>query len=416
MHNRMGQVQNMTQMGFSKRFDFPTEVIKEGDVNAVVPKLEAYAKEPWEYAPSKAPVFYNPVMELNRDLAVLALQAYQKIQEKRLVVCEPLAGCGIRGLRFAVEVKGVQKVVLNDINHEAAKLAQFNSEFNKLTKRVFVMNEDANFLLSRYAAPRKRFHFIDVDPFGTPVLYLDSALRALRDGGLLALTATDMAPLCGVHPNACIRKYGGRPLRTEYCHELAIRLLIGCLVMMAAKHEIGIEVVFSHSTDHYIRAYATAHYGARKADQSIQTMGYILHCFSCFHREILKGPVQHLKGECPECGAKLRAAGPLWTGNLSNIRFGSLMEKEITRRQRKHQRKISKLLFLINNEHTGPSTYYVIDKICDKLNLPVPSTTSVLSGLRERGSKATLTHFNSRGIRTDAPASVLTHLLFSLAK
>ncbi|MDH5267467.1 MAG: hypothetical protein OEW62_07315, partial [Candidatus Bathyarchaeota archaeon] len=28
-------------------------------------------KEPWEYAPSKAPVFYNPVMKLNRDVAVL---------------------------------------------------------------------------------------------------------------------------------------------------------------------------------------------------------------------------------------------------------------------------------------------------------------------------------------------------------
>jgi tRNA (guanine26-N2/guanine27-N2)-dimethyltransferase len=186
--------------------------------------------------------------------------------------------------------------------------------------------------------------------------------------------------------------------------------------MMAAKHEIGIEVVFSHSTDHYIRAYATAHYGARKADQSIQKMGYILHCFSCFHREILKGSVQHLKGECPECGAKLRAAGPLWTSNLSNSGFGSLMEKEMTGRQLKHQRKISKLLFLINNEREAPSTYYVIDKICDKLNLPVPSTTSVLSGLRERGSKATLTHFNSRGIRTDAPASVVKHLLFSLTK
>jgi len=412
----MGQVQNMTQIGFSKRFDFPTEVIKEGDVNAVVPKLEAYAKEPWEYAPSKAPVFYNPVMELNRDLAVLALQAYQKIQEKRLVVCEPLAGCGIRGLRFAVEVKGVHKVVLNDINHEAAKLAQFNSEFNKLTKRVFVLNEDANFLLSRHAAPRKRFHFIDVDPFGTPVLYLDSALRALRDGGLLALTATDMAPLCGVHPNACIRKYGGKPLRTEYCHELAIRLLVGCLATTAAKHEIGIEVVFSHSTDHYIRAYVVAHHGAKKADRSIQTMGYILHCFSCFHREILKRSVLHLKRECPECGAELRAAGPLWTGNLSNSRFGSLMEKGVTERQWQHQRKISKILFLINGECDSPPTYYVIDKICDKMNLPVPSTMSVQSGLREKGFKTALTHFNSRGIRTNAPASVFKHLLFSLTK
>jgi len=406
----------MTKTDFSKKFDFPTEVVKEGKVRAVVPRLKAYVKEPWEYAPSKAPVFYNPLMELNRDIAVLALQAYQKIQGKRLSVCEPLAGCGIRGVRLAAEVEGVQKVVLNDINPKAAKLARFNVEFSKLTGHVFVLNGDANLLLSRYAAPRRRFHFIDVDPFGSPVPYLDAALRALCDGGFLALTATDMAPLCGVHVNACIRKYGGRPLRTEYCHELAIRLLIGCLVMMAAKHEIGVEVVFSHSTDHYIRVYATAHHGARRADYSVEKMGYILHCFSCFHRETVEGLVPHLKKDCPECGSMLKAAGPLWISKLSDSGFCSLMEKEIGKRQLKHKRRISKLLFLIENECEAPSTYYVVDKVCDKLNLPVPSTIRVLRRLKERGFETTLTHFNSRGIRTNAPASVFKHILFSLTK
>ncbi len=405
----------MTQIGLSKKFDFPTEVIKEGNIHAVVPRLEAYAKEPWEYAPSKAPVFYNPLMELNRDIAVLALQAYQKIKGKRLSVCEPLTGCGIRGVRFATEVEGVQKVVLNDINPKAAKLAQFNAEFNKLTKRVLVLSEDANLLLSRYAAPRRRFHFIDVDPFGSPVPYLDAALRALCNGGMLALTATDMAPLCGVHPNACIRKYGGRPLRTEYCHELAIRLLIGCLVMMAAKHEIGIKVMFSHSTNHYIRVYTTAYYGARQADYSIQKMGYILHCFSCFHRETSEGLAPCLKDQCPECGSTLKATGPLWISRLSDSGFCSLMEKEMTKRQLKHKRKITKLLFLIKNEsEEAPRTYYVVDKVCDKLNLPVPSTMKVIRRLRERGFEAILTHFNSRGIRTDAPAKVVKETVAKL--
>jgi tRNA G26 N,N-dimethylase Trm1 len=53
--------------------------LRKGAVKVLVPKLEAFVKEPWEYAPSKAPVFYNPVMELNRDIAVLALQAYQRM-------------------------------------------------------------------------------------------------------------------------------------------------------------------------------------------------------------------------------------------------------------------------------------------------------------------------------------------------
>jgi len=184
--------------------------------------------------------------------------------------------------------------------------------------------------------------------------------------------------------------------------------------MMASKHEIGIEVVFSHSTDHYIRLYATAHLGARQADSSIQKMGYILHCFSCFHRETSEELVPHFKKECPECGDTLKAAGPLWTGRLSHSGFGSLMEKETSQRQLRLMRKILKLLFLIKNESEAPFTYYVVDKVCDKLSLPVPSTMRVVRNLRERGFEATLTHFNSRGIRTDAPAKVVKEIIVEL--
>jgi tRNA (guanine26-N2/guanine27-N2)-dimethyltransferase len=299
----------MTETNF---IDFPTEIVEEGRVKILVPRLEAFKKLPSDYAPSKAPVFYNPVMELNRDIAVLALQAYQKLVNREISVCEPLASCGIRGIRFAKEVKDVQKVLINDINEKASQLARYNVQMNGLSKQVTVKNGDANFLLANYGAPRKRFDAIDIDPFGSPVPYLDSAIRAIRNGGLLALTATDMAPLCGVHPKACIRKYGGKPLRTEYCHELAVRLLAGCLAITAAKQDIGINVVFSHSTNHYIRIYATIKYGAKKADESIKNMGYILHCFKCFHRETLNKPLLVADSEkCSECGSKMNVAGPL---------------------------------------------------------------------------------------------------------
>jgi len=231
---------------------FPTEIVQEGKVKVLVPELKAFVKLPSEYAPSKAPVFYNPVMELNRDLAVLALQTYQIMLNHEISVCEPLAGCGVRGIRFAAEVKGVEKVLINDISEKAAQLARNNVQMNGLGGRVTVKNEDANLLLSYIGAPHKRFDAIDVDPFGSPVPYLDSAVRALRNNGLLALTATDMAPLCGVHPKACIRKYGGKPLRTEYCHELAVRLLAGYLATTAAKYDISIHMLFSHSTGHYV--------------------------------------------------------------------------------------------------------------------------------------------------------------------
>jgi len=392
-------------------FSFQTEVVEEGKVRFAVPKLETYMKSQKEYVPSGAPVFYNPIMELNRDIAILALQAYQKKLGRKIRVCEPLTGCGVRGIRLAAEVDGIKKVVVNDLSREAAKLARFNVEQNNMTKHISVVNEDANLLLNRYAAPHKRFDYIDVDPFGSPVLYIDSAVRALRDGGLLALTATDMAPLCGVYPKACVRKYGGRPLRTEYCHELAVRLLAGSLATIAARHEMRIKVLFSHSTNHYIRLYASVHYGAKQADISIQKMGYILHCFACFHRETSEGIFSHLKQECPECDAQLKTAGPLWLGELFDEDFCSLMEKDVERRHLKQEKRIVKLLSLAKNEAKAPITYFVVDKFCDKLNLPTPSTIKVMEELRNMGFQAVLTHFNSKGIRTDASANVVKEII-----
>jgi len=208
--------------------DFPSETISEGKVKALVPKLEAFKKQPCDYAPSKAPVFYNPVMELNRDVSVLAFQAYQRLCKREISICDPLTGSGIRGIRFAAEIQGIKKVVISDINERSFKLALHNVHLNKLEDRITVQHKDANCLLSCHGAPHRRFDIVDVDPFGSPVPYLDSAVRALRNKGLLAVTATDLAPLCGIHAKACIRKYGGKPLRTEYCHELGLRSHCRC--------------------------------------------------------------------------------------------------------------------------------------------------------------------------------------------
>jgi tRNA (guanine26-N2/guanine27-N2)-dimethyltransferase len=395
---------------------FPTEIITEGKVKLIVPKLSAYTEKKSDYAPSKAPVFYNPIMELNRDLAVLALQAHQKTLGRRVSVSEPLTGCGLRGARFAMEVKDIKKVVLNDIKPEAARVATLNAELNNANSIIEVANEDANLFLSRYAAPRKRFDYVDVDPFGSPVPYMDSAIRSLRNGGMLALTATDMAPLCGVHPKACLRKYGGIPLRTEYCHELAVRLMSGCLTMMAAKHAIGIEVRFSYSHAHYIRVYAAIRYGAKPANKSIKQMGYILHCFACLHREIVNGITSPLKHICPTCGAKLVVAGPLWLGRIAYKNFCTIMHKEAEIRSFRQQKRIVKIVTLVQNEAEAPITYYAVDKICDKLNLPVPSQKPVLEELRREGFQAILTHFNSRGFKTDAPVTVIKKIITNATK
>jgi len=393
--------------------DFPSETVREGKVKVLVPKLKAFKKQPCDYAPSKAPVFYNPVMELNRDISVLAFQAYQQLVNREISICDPLTGSGVRGVRFASEIQGVNKVVVSDINERSFKLAQHNVDLNGLQDRVTVKHKDANCLLSCHGAPRRRFDIVDVDPFGSPVPYLDSAIRALRNKGLLAVTATDLAPLCGVHTKACVRKYGGKPLRTEYCHELAVRLLAGCVATVAAKQDIGVRVVFSHSSDHYIRVYAQIGYGAKKADASIKSLGYVLHCFNCFHREPAKTFSARFFEKCPECGSKLDWAGPLWLGKIFDTQFCELLAQENRRTAFRNSGKISKLVALAKNEAEVPATYYVIDKIGNKLSSPVPSVAAMLQSLHDNGFEAVPTHFNSRGVRTNAPAFAVQNLLKS---
>ena len=387
-------------------FSFPTEVVTEGEVQIVVPKLRAFMSRSSDYAPSKAPVFFNPVMELNRDLAVLALQAFRQIDGDELTICEPLAGCGVRGVRLAKEVEAVERIVVNDINEEAYKLTGFNVAKNGLTGKVVVENEDANLLLSHFGAPKRRFSYIDIDPFGSPTPFMDSAVRALRSDGLLGVTATDLGSLCGVYPRACERRYGGTPLRTEYCHELAIRLLAGALVRVAAKQEVGATAVFSHSSEHYVRLYAIVSSGAKKADAALRDLGYVHHCHACFHREVVNEKFT-CRQVCPECGKEMAIGGPLWLGRIADSSFVAAMERNARNRSLRGRRSIRRLLELIAGEADAPCTYYVVDSLCDKMNLPVPSVNAVVRELRESGFKVCLTHFHPRGFRTDAPAAVI---------
>lgn len=47
---------------------------------------------------------------------------------------------------------------------------------------------------------------VDLDPYGSPSIFLDSAIQAVADGGMLMCTATDMAVLCGGNGEVCYSK------------------------------------------------------------------------------------------------------------------------------------------------------------------------------------------------------------------
>ena len=104
-------------------------------------------------------------------------------------ICDPLTSQGIRGVRFAAEIEGVTRVLISDINEHAYQLAKHNVVLNRLEEKITVKHKDANAVLSCNASPKKRFDIVDIDPFGTPAPFLDSAFRAIRNNGLVGFNS-----------------------------------------------------------------------------------------------------------------------------------------------------------------------------------------------------------------------------------
>jgi tRNA (guanine26-N2/guanine27-N2)-dimethyltransferase len=107
-------------------------------------------------------------------------------------------------------------------------------------------------------------------------------------------------------------------------------------------------------------------------------------------------------------------AGPLWLGQIFDSNFIELMLKENRTRVLRNSARITKLLSLTKDEATAPLTYFVVDKLSEKLGLPSVSIQAITDALRKSSFQAVLTHFNYRGIRTNAPASAIHKLLESL--
>ncbi len=390
--------------------DFPITLVREGKASFYIPDPNAFKGDSSVYVPSAAPVFYNPRMAENRDVAVLFLKIYSEMVGREVRVCEPMTGCGVRGLRFALEVEGLGEIIINDLNERAFELAEKNVAFNSLEDSITVRNMEASALLFQYAAPRRRFDYVDIDPFGSPAPFLESAIRALRNDSALAVTATDTAPLSGLYGNVCLRKYFGKSLRVAYWKEIAIRLLIGSVVWTASRFDIGVTPLISYAADHYLRVYLTTKYGAKAADHSIGKMGFILHCFQCLHRECKIGLQPFNSEKCPVCGSKMSYAGPLWLGHLIDSDFCGRMLKNIESMNLSCRRSVTKLLDLLRVEASAPPTYYVTDKFGIKLKCPLPPLKKVLDELKSMGFSSFRTHFHDRGFKTNAPIKIIQEI------
>lgn len=360
---------------------------------------------------SDAPVFYNPHMELNRDISILALQTFQKQEDRNINICDLFGGSGIRGVRYKNEIDGVGHVFINDISETANEYERHNVELNNL-KDIEIFQHDASMFLRMH---RGEFDVIDIDPFGTPSPFLDSAGYCSRRNSLLCVTATDTSALCGTYKEPCVRKYNAKPYKSEYCHETGIRILAGFVALTLAKYSKSIEVKLSHSTEHYMRLYIEVKKGSKKSDECLKNIGYISHCKHCLYREENKGLATSTPNICPECGEKLIQAGPLWLGEIQNEEFISKMIAESENKKLNTKKDVLKLLESCSIEAKSPATFYDVHKICKILKISAPKLDLVFGNLEKEGFEAVKTHFNPLGIKTNAPLKKIKEIIKTLS-
>jgi tRNA (guanine26-N2/guanine27-N2)-dimethyltransferase len=381
----------------------PLKLLREGKVKLLLPDDVILGEE------ARDVVFYNPFTSFSRDFSICVLKAYANIAEKKsLRVAEPLTAGGVRGIRYAKEVEEVGEVVLSDVNPVAVRIARINAFLNQVHEKVAVKLSNANSLLSKHDAKGKRFDFVDIDPFGSPAPYVDSAIRSTMLGGIMALTATDMPPLCGVYPHVALRKYGGLSLRTEYCHELAVRLVLGLLCREAGKYELSIKPLIAHSTRHYIRVFAQL----ASSKNSPENIGFIYHCRNCLYRCVVKlDDVTFTKNACEKCGSLMGIAGPLWIGAVFDKAFCEEVAKVADSLDLPSKKELKKILKLIVSEADGPPTFYTVDALSHKYKLRQPKMQHLIEKLRSQGFYASLTHFKFKGFRFNGDITDLIKML-----
>jgi tRNA (guanine26-N2/guanine27-N2)-dimethyltransferase len=356
---------------------YETEVVEEGLVEIEVPRVERL-RGPGRK--SRLP-FFNPLMRTNRDVSVMVALTALKEGDR---VLDGLSATGASGLRIATEAKDGLEVLLNDGNPLCHDLIKRNIERNR-ARNCSVSCEDLNSVLSRGT-----FDFVDVDPFGTPVRFVEGAIRGTANGGIAAITATDTAVLCGSRAKACIKRYESRPKWTEYCHELGLRILLGYVARAAARLDKGIEPLLCFSIDHYFRAIIRIR----------RSPGHTLAKLGDLHVDGLERDLY------PTWAPGEGVAGPLWADAFLDETFLKSLKLPTY-----FPYKVSKLLDIWREEASSPPLFYTTGEVAREYSPEPPAIDRVIGALRENGFKATRTHFRPDAFKTNADAETIGRLL-----
>ncbi|CAN6318963.1 unnamed protein product [Urochloa humidicola] len=402
------------------------------------------------FADESNSVFYNKAQVNNRDISIAVLRSFiSKIREEYLVrstkgeledtklseqakyeepkVLEALAASGLRAIRYALEVDGIGQVTAVDNNEAAVEACKKNIQLNGSLASSKVVPHLADARVYMLTHP-KEFDVVDLDPYGSPAAFLDSAVQCVADGGLLMCSATDMAVLAGGNAEVCFSKYGSYPLRGKHCHEMALRILLACIESHAIRHKRHIVPIISIHMDFYIRVFVRIFTSASTVKSSPLKLTHVYQCIGCYSFHLQNIGRINLKDkrnitlpnfgptvpeECSECAHKFVMGGPIWSNPIHDKEWASsiLSNIHVMRDSYPAYAKISAILTSVSEELPEAPLFVSLHNLCAILKCTNPTMVMLHSAIRSAGFQTSGSHVDPLALKTNAPMSVIWDIM-----
>jgi tRNA (guanine26-N2/guanine27-N2)-dimethyltransferase len=277
--------------------------------------------------------FLNPAMAPARTRSVLLLSDALEHEwlvktNKSIRVLDALCSTGVRIRRWRNEVPADSqhriRITANDLDDFALNWARMShatnppstviehdiegDRYGKIPTGEFENGLFFQTLDARVALSEASYQWIDLDPFGSPVSFLDAAIQSLSRTGVLEVTATDTAALTGSSLSSQQRRYGAKGIVDVYAHDDAVRTLMGYVATTAARHDKAISPILALFDGHHVRISIKLSTSKEKASEVHSNIGW----------RVREKDIPYRFSKHPNKDELERASGPMWIGPLWN--------------------------------------------------------------------------------------------------
>ncbi len=265
------------------------------------------------------------------------------------LILDALSATGLRALRYAKEIPSVTTVTANDLSSSATAAINLNITHNKNSDKINTATGDARAhmysILSHNG--QRPYHVIDLDPYGTAAPFLDAAVQAVVDGGLLCVTCTDAGVFASTgYLEKTFSQYGGLPFKGPQSHEGGLRLILHAVATCAARYGRAIEPLLSLSIDFYARVFVRVRSSPAEVKFLASKTMFVYNCDegcgawttqslaqargkksktgeTIYKFSLAQAPFT--SQNCEHCGFRTHLSGPMWGGPLHNPYFVQCM-------------------------------------------------------------------------------------------